>query len=348
MELTINDIAFGGKGVGRADGLAVFVPFTIPGERVTVEITRRKKKYAEAELVSVGAASPDRVEPVCPYFGRCGGCSYQHIAYPAQLAIKSTQIEQTLRRVGKLAEVPMRPIVPSPKPYGYRNRIRVHAVGGVIGFFAVDANALLDVEQCPIASAEVNQRLAGFRTRSLPDGDYTLSQEREKGFFEQTNNEVARAMLEIVEGLLTPGGTLIDAYCGAGFFAHHLGGRFDQVIGIEENEYAVQVARSQAAPNERYIAGDVSMVLPETLDQACREGGTTLVLDPPAVGVTARVLDAALAAGPREVIYVSCNPATLARDLAVLCRGFKLESVTPLDMFPQTAEIEVVACLRRN
>ena len=348
MQLTVNDIAFGGKGVGRAEWLVVFVPFTIPGESVNVEIVRRKKNYAEANLVAVESPSPDRVEPACPYFGRCGGCSYQHIAYPAQLAVKAAQVEQTLRRVGKLTDLPMRPIVPSPKPYGYRNRIRVHVVGGVVGFYATDAAALIDIARCPIASEEVNERLTGLRARRMPDGDFTLAERREKGFFEQTNNEVARAMLATVEGMITAGGTLVDAYCGAGFFAHHLRERFDQVIGIEENEFAIQHARSRAEAKERYLVGDVSQILPEILDEACRAGGTTLVLDPPAAGVTARVIDAVLAAGPREVAYVSCNPGTLARDLGALCRGYRLESVTPLDMFPQTAEIEAVAFLRRS
>lgn len=347
MQLNIHDIAFGGKGVGRTDGLVVFVPFTIPGEQVTVRITRRKKSYADADLISVETPSADRVEPACPYFGRCGGCSYQHIAYAAQLAIKATQVEQTLRRVGKLADIPMRPIVPSPKPYGYRNRIRVHVVEGIVGFFAANADALLDIERCPIASDEVNERLTGLRSRKMPDGDYTLAEQRKKGYFEQTNNDVAREMLAVVEGLLTPGATLVDAYCGAGFFAQHLSAHFEQVIGIEENEFAVQHARSHAGPNERYVAGDVSNSLPEILDEAVRSGGTSVVLDPPAIGVTARVIDSIIAARPREVVYVSCNPATLARDLAMLCRGaYRLESVTPLDMFPQTAEIEVVAHLR--
>ena len=107
MQLTIHDIAFGGKGVGRSEKLVVFVPYTIPGETVTVAVTRKKKNYAEAALVAVSQPSPDRVQPECPYFGRCGGCAYQHIAYPAQLAIKSGQVEQTLQRVGKLAGRPL-------------------------------------------------------------------------------------------------------------------------------------------------------------------------------------------------------------------------------------------------
>lgn len=344
MQLTIHDIAFGGKGVGRADGLVVFVPYTIPGETVSVEITRKKKNYAEARLLSVETASPDRVRPECPYFGRCGGCSYQHIAYPAQLALKSAQVEQTLRRVGKLAEVPMRSIVPSPKPYGFRNRIRVHVAGGVTGFYATDGVSLLDIARCPIASDEVNEHLAGLRARRMPDGDYTLSEARKKGFFEQTNNAVAQALLDLVTEQITPGGSLVDAYCGAGFFARHLRERFERVVGIEENEFAVAHARSHALPHESYLAGDVGQHLAEVLAET---GETSLVLDPPAAGITARVSDAILAAAPREILYVSCNPGTLARDLSLLCRTFRLESVTPLDMFPQTAEIEVLVHLTR-
>ncbi|MDD5349629.1 MAG: class I SAM-dependent RNA methyltransferase [Chthoniobacteraceae bacterium] len=345
MQLTVHDIAFGGKGVGRSEGLVVFVPYTIPGESITVEITRKKKNYAEAELISVETPSPDRVTPECPYFGRCGGCAYQHIAYPAQLALKSAQVEQTLRRVGKLAEVPMRPIVPSPKPYGYRNRIRVHVAEGVTGFYAADGVSLLDVTRCPIASDEVNERLTGLRARRMPDGDYTLSEARKKGFFEQTNNAVAQALLDLVAERITPGGSLVDAYCGAGFFAQHLRERFEQVVGIEENEFAIAHARSHAGPNERYLAGDVGQFLGEVLAET---GDTSVVLDPPAAGITARVSDAILAAAPREILYVSCNPGTLARDLSTLCRTFRLESVTPLDMFPQTAEIEVLAHLKKK
>src|SRR5687767_7271268 len=109
LDLEIHDVAFGGKGVARHEGKVYFVPFTIPGETVTARVVRQKKNFAEADLVAVETPSPDRVEPPCPYFTRCGGCSYQHIAYERQLALKSAQVEQTLRRVGKLAEVPMRP-----------------------------------------------------------------------------------------------------------------------------------------------------------------------------------------------------------------------------------------------
>src|SRR6185369_15468468 len=143
VPLEISDVAFGGKGVARHEGKVFFVPFTIPGEKVVARVTRQKKNFAEAELVSVAIPSPNRVAAPCPYFERCGGCSYQHIAYERQVAFKAAQVEQTLRRVGRLAHVPMRPPIAAPAPYGYRNRIRVHSAGGITGFYAHDARALV-------------------------------------------------------------------------------------------------------------------------------------------------------------------------------------------------------------
>src|SRR5207249_6605658 len=118
VDLKIADIAFGGKGVAHENGKAVFVPYTIEGETVSAEIVREKKQFAEAELVEVKQSSPDRVEPQYPYFGRCGGCAYQHIRYEHQLAIKWRQVRDALQRIGKVKEVAMRPIIPSPKQYG--------------------------------------------------------------------------------------------------------------------------------------------------------------------------------------------------------------------------------------
>src|ERR1700739_1875076 len=122
VELKIQDVAFGGKGVARDAGKAVFVPFTIDGEAVSAEIVREKKKFAEAELREVLTASAQRVQPRCPYFGRCGGCAYQHIDYPHQLELKFRQVRDVLQRIGKLTRLPLRPIVSSPRSYNYRNR----------------------------------------------------------------------------------------------------------------------------------------------------------------------------------------------------------------------------------
>src|SRR5438874_9238726 len=162
-DLKIENIAFGGKGVAREQGKAVFIPFTIEDELVSAEIVREKKQFAEADLVQVKQASPDRVTPECPYFGRCGGCAYQHISYEHQLAIKWRQVRDALQRIGKLKNVPMRPIIPSPEQYAYRNRITVHAQDGTIGFFRRDSHRLIDVQRCPISRDEVNRALSELR-----------------------------------------------------------------------------------------------------------------------------------------------------------------------------------------
>ena len=347
LSLEIHDVAFGGKGVARHDGKVYFIPFTIPGEKVTARVLRQKKNFGEAELVSVETASPDRIEAPCPYFGECGGCSYQHITYTRQLEIKSAQVEQTLRRVGKLETVPMRPVVAAPKPYGYRNRIRVHSEGGVTGFYAHDARVLVDIEQCLLAVPEVNRALRRLRQTPVREGDYSLRAPGGGPFFEQTNPEVAALLVETVRTAARGKKVLVDAYCGAGLFARALADRFEKVIGIEENSAAIESARRQAQPHETYIAGEVSAHLGEVLATHAAED-TTLLLDPPTEGLSARVCDLVLSGGPAEVIYVSCNPATLARDLGLLRSSYELLSVTPLDMFPQTAEIEVVTHLVRR
>jgi tRNA/tmRNA/rRNA uracil-C5-methylase (TrmA/RlmC/RlmD family) len=341
--LEIHDVAFGGKGVARASGKAVFVPWVIDGERVRAQIERSRKNFAEARLVAVDTASSHRVEPRCPYFGECGGCAYQHIDYRHQLTIKSRQVEQTLRRLGRFDEVPMRPMIPSPKEYEYRNRIRVHVSEGIVGFYAATGRRLIDIECCPISDPAVNDELRQIRTAHPADGDYTLRARRTGEYFEQTNDGVAAALVELVRDLAGEGGTLlIDAYCGAGLFGHSLAGNFERMIGMESNARAVEQARARAGENEQYIVADVAERLPDLLSGADLES-TTLVLDPPAIGLNARLIDAVTSWPPARIIYVSCDPATMARDLSAMRGAFDLRSVTPLDMFPHTAEIEAVA-----
>ena len=348
VELQITDVAFGGAGVARHEGKVYFVPFTAPGDTVKVKVTRAQKKFSEASVVSVIAPSPVRVTPECEYFTRCGGCAYQHIAYPQQLELKQRQVEQTLRRVGKFTEVPMQPIIPAPEPYAYRNRIRVHVQDGRAGFFAHRSHELVPITRCAIARPAVNDSLQDLRRSPARDGDYTLFARDRSEFFEQTNDEVAAALLALVERTVRRDQSLLlDAYAGAGFFAHRLAPLFTQAIGIEENEHAVARARSRAAENERHLLGDVSMLLAEILSVHAMEG-TTVILDPPAAGIAPRVAELLSASRPSEILYVSCNPATLARDLGELRSTYRLESVTPLDMFPQTAEIEVLAVLRAS
>jgi tRNA/tmRNA/rRNA uracil-C5-methylase (TrmA/RlmC/RlmD family) len=355
VDLRIEDIAFGGKGVGRDTGKTVFVPYTIDGELVSAEIVREKKQFAEAEVTEVKEASPDRVQPECPYFGRCGGCAYQHISYEHQLAIKWRQVRDVLQRIGKLKDVPLRPIIPSPQQYQYRNRITVHVRDGVIGFFRRDSHLLIDIERCPISCDEVNRALTDLRRQNPRDGHYSLRVLPGSRVFSQTNDKVADALRDLIVNLVPPNqDLLIDAYCGAGFFAKALVNRFERVIGIDWDRFAIAAANENASDKEKYIASDVEEVIAKpdrflandsNLPQRKRHS-LTLIIDPPAIGLSKILRHAILDLAPDTLIYVSCNPATLARDLKELREKFTINSVTPLDMFPQTAEIEAVAHLR--
>jgi tRNA/tmRNA/rRNA uracil-C5-methylase (TrmA/RlmC/RlmD family) len=361
VDLKIEDIAFGGKGVAREQGKAIFVPYTIEGELVSAEVVCEKKQFAEAELVEVKESSPHRVTSECPYFGHCGGCAYQHIGYEHQLAIKWRQVRNVLQRIGKLKDIPLRPIIPSPKPYGYRNRITVHAQDGVIGFFRRDSHRLIDVERCPISCDEVNRELTELRRRHPRDGHYTLRASSSRRVFSQTNDEVANALRDLIIDLVPSNqDLLIDAYCGAGFFAKALLDKFERVVGIDWNKFAIAAAKEDATEKETYIAGDVDEELQQVgaihpnrppvndIDRGRLRSmaPTTIIVDPPATGLSANARKAIVSIAPTTLIYVSCNPATLARDLKELHGKSTINSVTPLDMFPQTAEIEAVAHLQ--
>jgi 23S rRNA (uracil1939-C5)-methyltransferase len=352
VDLKIEDIAFGGKGVGREQGKAIFVPYTIEAELVSAEIVREKKQFAEAELVEVKESSPHRVTPECPYFGRCGGCAYQHVDYEHQLAIKWHQVRNVLQRIGKLRDIPLRPIIPSPKQYEYRNRITVHAQNGMIGFFRRDSHRLIDIERCPISCDEVNRALTELRERNPPDGHYTLRTFSSRRVFSQTNDQVATALRDLIVDLVPANqDLLIDAYCGAGYFAKALLNKFKRVVGIDWDKFAIAAAKENAIDKETYIAGDVDMELTSkdaflSAHRPESRHSLVVVVDPPATGLSEAVRNAILDLAPATLIYVSCNPATLARDLKQLQEKFTIDSVTPLDMFPQTAEIEAVAHLQ--
>jgi 23S rRNA (uracil1939-C5)-methyltransferase len=348
--LRIEDVAFGGRGVGRLeDGRVAFVPFVIAGETVQVEILRERRNYVEARLLAVDEPSPHRVVAPCPYFGRCGGCSYQHIDAAEQLRVKSRQVEQAVRRIGRCEAVKMEPAVPSPKAYEYRNRITVHFDGDNIGFFGQGGREIVDVARCPIAAPEVNAALSRFRGQShAGNGHCTLRAESAARTFQQTNDGAAADLLRLVSDLAGTGGErLLDAYCGAGFFLKHLRGSFQEVVGLEWDRWAVAEAQRDAAPNERYVRGDVAEHLARELAAGPR-AGTLLICDPPSAGLSEEVRGILRRQPPGVIIYVSCNPATLARDIAALAPAYQPISVQPLDMFPQTAQIEAVAYLRAN
>lgn len=350
LELDIHDIAFGGKGVGRVDGMACFVAGVIDGEKVRVRVRKVKSRLLEADLQEVIVPSSHRIAAPCPVFLSCGGCAYQHIAYDHQLRIKQTQLREALRRLGGMAEPAVEEMIPSPEPYGYRNRITVHVREGRAGFYAAGSNRVVPVEKCLIASSEVDLGFKDLLKTRPRDGDYLIGEKKRFGGFRQVNNAVAEILKKTVSHAVLSGDAirtlLVDAYCGAGFFAHELQGSFTKVIGIERSIASVAMAARQAAENEKYLAGNVEDRLSEALE-AGESDGTVLLLDPPSEGLEEAANHAILGNPPSRIVYVSCNPATLARDLKRLSETYRAEKVTPLDMFPQTAEIESVTLLRR-
>jgi tRNA/tmRNA/rRNA uracil-C5-methylase (TrmA/RlmC/RlmD family) len=344
VRLEIHDVGFGGAGVSRLNGKIVFVPFTIDGEQIEAEIVEHRKSFDRAKLRKVTVCSDQRVHPICPYFGRCGGCDYQHIAYLHQLELKRRQVLQLLKRIGRITDVEVLPTLGSAEPYGFRNRITVHSAQGRIGFFEKNSRDVVDVERCAIAVPAVNEALRELRATGLAEGKHrTLRGPEVPRTFTQTNDFIARTLLEFVTGQVV-GEVLVDAYCGSGFFGHAVAKRLKTVIGIDWNEAAICAAREPAGSHETYLCGDVAQTIESLLLNSQPD---TVILDPSAEGLDDRVTDALTIRPPNRLIYVSCNPATFARDLARLRNKFRIVAVQPFDMFPQTAEIETVAVLDR-
>jgi tRNA/tmRNA/rRNA uracil-C5-methylase (TrmA/RlmC/RlmD family) len=400
LSLTIHDIAFGGEGVGRMDDFVVFVPFVLVDETVAAEITEVKKNFARAKLLRVETASPERVAPECCYFGACGGCQYQHIAYPAQLRLKHKQISDLFERVGKIPSDKIAPVIPCPQPYGYRNRIMIRSQWNKpeqklnIGFIRADCGLVEDIEECKIAEPALNEQIRHVRAHPPPKGGIKVvlrvqpeNWDVPPDSFFQNNFFLLPKLVEVIRGFISGTGVspvqralqreqsaneisahlaqgedgnsragrpchyLIDLYCGVGFFGIELAGAVESFAGVEYDQRAIQSARKNAAArniaNGEFVAARAEEVLPGLLKKFSPEK-TAVILDPPRKGCQPEILQWLREAGPAQVIYVSCHPATMARDLNVLCGDgvFDLAGVQPLDMFPQTQHVECVADLR--
>ena len=364
--LKIQDLAFGGEGVGRIDELVVFVPFVITGETVEAEIIELKKNFARAKLLRVIEPSPDRVKPECRYFGACGGCQYQHIAYPAQLLAKHKQISDLFERVGKISAVKVSPVIPCPSPYGYRNRIMIRSQWNKpaqklnIGFIRADCGLVEDIEECKISEPALNEQITEVRLHPPHKGGIKVvlrvapeNWEVPRDSFFQNNFFLLPRLVETVGEILKSSGArhLIDLYCGVGFFGIEAAALVESFVGVEYDKLAIAAAQKNAASrgitNGEFLAGNVEDALPELLERFSPEK-TAVILDPPRKGCWPGALDLLRTVRPAQVIYVSCHPATMARDLNILCADgvFELVRVQPLDMFPQTQHVECVADLR--
>ena len=366
ISVTVADIAFGGEGVARLEDFVVFVPFVMIGETAEVEITEVKKRFARGKLLKVISASPERVTPPCQYFGECGGCQYQHIDYAAQLRIKHKQIVDLFDRVGKFPGALIDPVIPCPQPYGYRNRIMVRSQWDKtkqrlsVGFLRAESRLVVDIEECKIAEPALNQEILRVRKNPPPKGGLKVvlrvppeGWDLPRDSFFQNNFFLLPKLVEAVRERLRDGGSrfLIDTYCGVGFFSVELGDLVEKFVGIEVDKPAIVAARKnmerRGLKNGEYIDGRTEELLPGLIGRFDR-GATTIILDPPRTGCLPETMKLLEEVRPSQIIYISCHPATLARDLNILCSSgvFKLAKVVPLDMFPQTQHVECVADLR--
>ena len=371
-----------GEAMASHHGRDVFVFGGIPGETVTAEIVAVRRKYVAAQVVSVIQPSPQRVDPPCGYFGECTGCQWQHVDYSAQLDAKAHIVTDALRRIGGFHRPPVRCAIPSPKPLGYRNhaRFNVWRSTGSLGFTHRERRRFVRIDRCMLMNDRTNELLGQLQDRcaetsalsiraSDATGDYLVQptlqnpevpvatgQKRYReavsgreftvaspSFF-QVNVEQAGKLAELAIDALGLSGreTVVDAYAGVGAFSVLLAPHAARVIGIEEATAAVEDARHNAAglANVEFLVGKVEDILPRLA-----VAPDAVVLDPSRTGCQPAVLEALLRLGPTRVAYVSCNPQTLARDLAILSRRFRVESIQPVDMFPQTHHVECLASL---
>lgn len=387
IELTIDSLSNMGHGVGRVDNWVVFVPYTLPGEKVRARVYRNEKNCSMADLVEILVPSPRRVEPKCPVYGYCGGCQYQHLDYADQLEWKTAQVADLLRLQAGL-DKEVRPAIASPRVYNYRSKITPHfhkpkeAKMGNIGFLRVGSRTeVCDVKQCPIAMEAINEALPPLRkavqqaAAQYKRGATLLMRVSEgsvitnnnavctehvgeltfnflAGDFFQNNPYILPAFTGYVARQACANGAryLVDAYCGSGLFALTLAPHFEKVLGVEVSETSADWARANARSNginHATFLAASAEAIFEQVDFPAEE--TAVVIDPPRKGCDMAFLSQLFAFGPARVVYVSCNPATQIRDLAEFDKaGYEVEEVQPFDLFPQTKHLECVATLRKK
>jgi len=439
VNVEITGINHRGEGVGRAEGVVIFVPGAVPGERVTVRVEEWRKNHAYGAILEIAGNTDQRQTPACPVSARCGGCTLQHIAYAEQLRLKTELVRQDMTRIGGAAGVPVRDIIGMADPWHYRNNVRFKVrrrAGEVeLGFFARGSHRLVADEGsdgpnlcllahrdlnrvaaqvrdiltgCPAATplpAEIMlrrgstgeimvvligdkgqaqgfitpaEKMAGIpgvvsvachmraggkrpggRFSTLAGRDYVVDELdglkfkiSAPSFYQVNPAQTAVLYRQALEYCALRGGEEVaDAYCGVGTVALYVARYAGAVRGYEVVPGAVRDAGTNAAlnglVNTRFYAGVVERVLPAHVAKGYRPD--VVVLDPPRSGCRPEVLDALAASGAGRVVYISCNPATLARDVKRLtCLGYSLQEVQPVDMFPHTMHVEAIILLQRQ
>ena len=373
MELSIESLAAGGDGVGHApDGRVVFVPFTAPGDRVRVRVTESRKRYLRARVETLLAPGPARADPACPVFGSCGGCAWQHVDVEAQRREKARIVSDAIQRIGGLAFGGTIEVTASEDAYGYRARTRVLREGGRTGYRRRRSHKLQAVSRCPVLVPSLDAALHDLSSRpGGPDGEWELAAGRDAvrcaplgagepielrvggdalrispGVFFQSNAPLHEPLHRAVMDAAGRGGSLLEVFAGAGFFSLGLSRAFRSVVAVESHAAAAEDLRHNL---RRAGRGNVE-VLSAPLESLWGRLGPAevLVLDPPRSGLPKGAAERLAGLDASRIVYLSCDPATLARDLAALhAGGFRLEQVQAFDLFPQTPHVEVLARLTR-
>ena len=410
MEVMIERILPGGLGLAHADDRTILVALAAAGDRVRIRVDRVKGNVSFASIEEIITLSPHRVEPPCPYFGRCGGCDFQQMNYQAQLEAKAEMIRDCLRRLARIENIPGFQVTAAPDPWHYRVRAQwqYDSVRQRLGDFESGSRNVCDVAECAVLAPPLQSTLESLRglmtAGSLPDArDFRaavgnegvsisppvrgIDTTRGDGSDSTFNGQVVRNITRTVQGesyrfnaesffqandgllpdlieaaLGDAGGmTALELYSGVGLFTLPLARRFSRVIGVESDQAAAKFARDSLAgaglSNAEVFVRDVGVWMDDVkrhdLSRLSEESASALegkidfvLLDPPRVGAESRVIGGVLGLQPRRISYVSCDPATLARDLKkLIAGGYQLASISAFDMFPQTHHVETVVHL---
>jgi 23S rRNA (uracil1939-C5)-methyltransferase len=375
VRLRVEKLVAGGDALAFLDGKAVFVPFALPGEEVLARVEESRRDFSRARLVEVLEPAPRRALPVCPIYGRCGGCNLQHLDYEGQVEQKSLIAADAFSRNARL-ELGAVPVLRSA-PLGYRNRAQLHFMPeGRVGFKRRSSSEIVEAETCPIAVDPIREWIearagrAEPGDRAGPEGGFGAAGRavafgsgkelwlegrdefasvmvagrklrfRVGGFFQSNLGMLDRLATDALSGL--SGKRAADLYCGVGPFGSLLASSFERIVCVEEDPRSIELAKENLGPGKREF--HALPVEDWTRTESASSGFDLVVADPPRTGLSPAVRAWLARAAVPALVYVSCDPVTLARDAGELVRaGYELEGATVYDFYPQTSHIECLA-----
>jgi len=359
--VTVTGYNSDGEGVSRLeDGRVVFIRGAARGDVLEISIVWEHSKIARAKIVRAISSSPVRIEADCPVYPMCGGCDYRHITYEEELTAKLQCVNDALRRIGGLS-VEVKEILHTEQINGYRNKAVLHSNGTSFGFYKAGSRDIVPIEHCLLLKDDLNNAIRELNPNAarLP-GNLTLRSGRNgicvpleeeldglvfkvEGFFQVNKNAALLLFQKAREyAALTKDDTMLDLYCGVGALTLFVGRDAGYALGIEQNPDAVKTAQENAQRNSfshiDFVNADAADWVSDITEPDC------IIVDPPRKGLSQGAVRKILELSPKRLVYISCNPATLARDIKML-KGYTVSEICAVDMFPRTANIECCCLL---